>query len=275
MNKMTMIQGIQSDARYFQMMGQALFIGWGILFFGWYTEWLSMLIAISSCLLFQYIAIRFGQAPVHSLRSALITGLGLSLLLRVNDPILMVTAASLAIGQKFLLKWRGYHFWNPANFAIAILVLITRDAWVSPAQWGQEMMVLFLILLIGSWTLNMISRWDVALYFITTIAILVFIRYQWYLGWEFSVSWHQLTTGSFWLYSLFMITDPMTTPQHKWVRRIWAITLGVLTFYLQHLKFIPTAAVWSLLIMTPIVPFLNEGWGKGKFYWMKQQKQNI
>jgi Na+-translocating ferredoxin:NAD+ oxidoreductase RnfD subunit len=275
MSKMTLTQALKSDARYFQMIGQTLFISWGILFFGWHTEWLSMLLALVSVVIFQGIAILAKVAPVHSLRSALITGLGLSLLLRVNEPILMVTAASLAIGQKFLLNWRGYHFWNPANFAIAAMLMVTQDAWVSPAQWGQELMLLLLILFIGSWTLKQLSRWDTALYYMSTMTVLVFIRYQWYLGWDWSVVWHQLTTGSFWLYSLFMITDPMTTPQHKWVRRIWAIVSGVFTFYLQHLKFIPTAAVWSLVIMTPIVPFLNEWWGLGRFYWMKQQKQNI
>jgi len=268
MNKMSTIQWIRSDARFAQMLGQTLFISWGILFLGWSVLWHSMALAIFACLFFQGIAVYLKHAPLHSMRSALITGLGLSLLLRVNDPVLMVTAAGLAISQKFILRWRNYHFWNPANFAIAILVLITKDAWVSPAQWGQEIWIVLMILFLGVLILKQIDRWDTALCFMITISLLVFIRYQFFLGWDFSVAWHQLTTGSFWLYSLFMITDPMTTPVHKWVRRIWAVALAIFTFYLQHFKFIPTAAVWSLALMTPIVPFLNVWFKNKKFNWL-------
>jgi len=264
-----MLTRIQSDARYVQIIGQTAFLCWGILFLGWQEIASSMFIALVSCLSIQGLAIMFGGAPVHSLRSALITGLGLSLLLRVNDPLLMLLAAALAIGQKFLLRWRGYHFWNPANFAIAILVFFSDDAWVSPAQWGQAIGILVLIFFIGVVILRQIHRWDTALIYMTTISILVIIRFQWYLDWDFSVTIHQLTTGSFWLYSLFMITDPMSTPQNKGWRRMWAIGLAGLTFYIQFFMFIPTAAVWSLFLMTPCVPFINEWTKEKKFSWIK------
>jgi len=270
MIKMPQISFSLSDARFIQIFGQTAFLCWGILFLGWHDIILSMSVAIVSCLFFQWLAIRAGIAADHSLRSALITGLGLSLLLRVNDPTLMITAAALGIGQKFLIKWRGFHFWNPANFAIAILVIISQDAWVSPAQWGQSIVVLVIILFIGVVILKHVHRWDTALFYMSTLAALVFIRFQWFLGWEFSVTWHQLTSGSFWLYSLFMITDPMSTPQHKGLRRIWAMLLAGLTFYLQFFKFIPTAAVWSLVLMTPMVPLLNVLVKEKKFNWIKK-----
>jgi hypothetical protein len=61
----------------------------------------------------------------------------------------------------------------------------------------------------------------------------------------------------------------MTTPQRKWVRRGWAVVLAALTFYLQHLKFIPTAAVWSLLMLTPLVPFINHFFVAERWKWIK------
>jgi len=269
MIKMPILSKIQSDARYIQIIGQTTFLCWGILFLGWQEVAGTMFIALASCLVMQGIAIFLGWAPLHSLRSALITGLGLSLLLRVNDPLLMMAAATLAISQKFLLRWKGYHFWNPANFAIAVLVYCSQDAWVSPAQWGQEISIMVLIFFLGVIILKQIHRWDTALFYMTTLALLVVIRFQWYLGWDFSVSFHQLTTGSFWLYSLFMITDPMSTPQHKVARRIWAMALAGLTFYLQFFMFIPTAAVWALFVMTPWVPLINVLNKEKMFSWIK------
>jgi len=88
----------------------------GIILMGWHVHLPLFLWAIFGSVSFQMLAIHFGLANQNSLRSALITGLGLSLLLRVNHPLLMVTAAALAIGQKFVFKYKGYHFWNPANF---------------------------------------------------------------------------------------------------------------------------------------------------------------
>jgi hypothetical protein len=46
--------------------------------------------------------------------------------------------------------------------------------------------------------------------------------------------------------------------------------LAGLTFYLQFFKFIPTAAVWSLVLMTPMVPLLNVLVKEKKFNWIKK-----
>jgi Na+-transporting NADH:ubiquinone oxidoreductase subunit NqrB len=260
---------LRSDSRYFQIIGQSIFLFSGIFLMGWSVHLPLFLLAISSSVAFQMLAIHFGLAQPNSLRSALITGLGLSLLLRVNHPLMMVTAAALAIGQKFVFKYKGYHFWNPANFGIAVLVLLSDQAWISPAQWDHHLWVVGLIVLMGLLVLKSAQRWDTALFFGATLGLLCWIRFSWYLGWEWRVWWHQFNMGSFWLYTMFMITDPMTTPQRRWVRRVWAVFLGILTFYLQHFKFIPTAAVWSLLMLTPLVPFINRFFPTEQWKWIK------
>ncbi|MGB2925425.1 MAG: Na+-transporting NADH:ubiquinone oxidoreductase, subunit NqrB, partial [Limnothrix sp.] len=75
---------------------------------------------------------------VSGLRSSLITALGISLLLRVNHPAVLVLAGSLAIASKFFLKYENKHFFNPANFGIISVLLLTKDAWISPGQWGTD-----------------------------------------------------------------------------------------------------------------------------------------
>ena len=260
-----------TDSRYFQIFGQSLFLVTGIFFLGWGNQLSSFFIAILACFIFQSIAIYMGLAPHHSLRSSLITSLGLCLLLRVNSPWLMVVAAALAIGQKFVIRYKGYHFWNPANFAIGVLVLLTHDAWISPAQWGHFSLVFVAILIVGTYILQDIKRWDTAFFYGVSLLVLCWLRYVYYLGWNWEVWWHQFNTGSFWLYAMFMITDPMTSPQHKWLRRIWAVTLAGATFYVQHFKFIPTAAVWTLFVWTPLVPFLNAWTRSSKWNWIQKK----
>ena len=76
---------------------------------------------------------------LNSLRSAAITALGLCLLLRGNSYQTMILAGSLAIASKFLFRWHGKHFFNPANFGIIAALILTNDAWVSPGQWGTDL----------------------------------------------------------------------------------------------------------------------------------------
>jgi Na+-transporting NADH:ubiquinone oxidoreductase subunit NqrB len=272
-----MLQQIhQTDSRYFQIVGQTTFLLFGLLFLGWDSYLASFALSVISCFFFQAIAIRYlGLSDSKSLRSSLITSLGLCLLLRVNDPLLMVTAAALAIGQKFVFRFNGYHFWNPANFAIAVLVGLTDEAWVSPGQWGHFLAIPICIVVIGALVLKSAQRWDIALVFGLTLAVLCYWRFVVYQGWNVEVWWHQFNNGTFWLYALFMITDPMTSPQNKKARMLWGVVLASAVFYIQHLLFVPTAPVWVLFFMTPIVPFINIWLKSPQWNWKHTLKTSI
>ena len=80
----------------------------------------------------------FVQSVANSIPSALITSLGLSLLLRADHYSTIVLASIAAIVSKFLLRVYDKHIFNPANFGIITVLLLTPDAWVSPGQWGEE-----------------------------------------------------------------------------------------------------------------------------------------
>ena len=57
-----------------------------------------------------------GRHPsLVNVRSALISGLSLCLLLRTNRPGLAILAAVVAIAGKFLIRYRGKHIFNPTN----------------------------------------------------------------------------------------------------------------------------------------------------------------
>ena len=73
-----------------------------------------------------------------SLPSALVTALGLSILVRADHYSTMVLACVAAIASKFLIRINGKHVFNPGNFGIVAALTLTPDAWVSPGQWGEE-----------------------------------------------------------------------------------------------------------------------------------------
>ena len=92
-------------------------------------------------LLTQYACTRFWKLPAFDPRSALISGLSLCLLLRTNSIALAIAAGVITIASKFVVRIRGKHLFNPTNFGIVAMMLLTGQVWVSPGQWGNVTIV--------------------------------------------------------------------------------------------------------------------------------------
>jgi hypothetical protein len=107
-----------ADARHFQIAMLASLFVLHILWLDFGASPLQAVVTITAALAAQFVFVRLCAGPAFDWRSPVITGLSLSLLLRTQEPAMWVAAALLAIGSKFLIRWRGKHFFNPANFAI-------------------------------------------------------------------------------------------------------------------------------------------------------------
>ena len=205
---------------------------------------------------------------ISSLRSALITALGLCLLLRGNDYTTMAIASCLAIASKFLFRFRGKHFFNPANFGIITALILTNDAWVSPGQWGTDWWYLLLFAGMGGLVLKKVGRWDTSLAFLLAYASLEAIRNFW-LGWGWEVWQHQFMSGSLLLFALFMLTDPRSIPNATISRLIWAVSIAVVTFVLQDYFYLSTAIFWALFVISPLTILFDRTWSAPRFTWRK------
>jgi Na+-transporting NADH:ubiquinone oxidoreductase subunit NqrB len=229
--------------------------------------------AIIGCCLQQLIAKAIFQPqenPFPSLRSALITSLGLSLLLRTGHPATMLLASSLAIWSKFIFRWEDKHFFNPANFGIVAAIALTGDAWVSPGQWGEDWWYLLLFLGAGAIVLKKVGRWDTSMTFLLAYASLEAIRNLW-LGWTWDVWAHKLMSGSLIMFALFMVTDPRSIPNAKNARIVWAIAIALLTFMLRNYFYLPNAVFYALFIMSPITILLDYLWTAPAFSWYRSR----
>lgn len=271
---------LPKDARVFQIFALALFLLLGVATRDWTLHPGLIATTIGTCLGVQWLlsgaigstgnALPGGdggvQEQIRSLPSALITGLGLSLLLRADDYPTVMLAASAAIASKFFLRWNGKHIFNPGNFGIITALLLTPDAWVSPGQWGEEGWYALLFLGIGGLVLQRVGRWDTTVVFLGSYAVLEAIRNLW-LGWTWDVWGHRLMSGSLLLFALFMVTDPRTIPDSRSGRLIWAGCIALLTFGLRNLLFLPTAVFWALFILAPLSPLLDWLLPAERFRW--------
>ena len=289
---------ILDDARTYQILFLACFLVLGIGTRDWTLRPDLIAVVIISCLLVQWclsalveytkqkndkiISTNNSQNLVNSilspkvissLRSALITALGLCLLLRGNDYTTMAIASCLAISSKFLFRFRGKHFFNPANFGIIIALILTNDAWVSPGQWGTDWWYLLLFAGMGGIVLKKVGRWDTSVAFLLTYTSLEAMRNFW-LGWGWEVWQHQFMSGSLLLFALFMLTDPRSIPNATIGRLIWAVSIAVVTFILQDYFYLSTAIFWALFIISPLTIFFDRFWSAPRFTWKRNLVAN-
>jgi Na+-transporting NADH:ubiquinone oxidoreductase subunit NqrB len=261
------------DVRDVQILFLCLFLFLGVSTRDWTLQPDLMLATILSCVFTQLLLSAIATFSkdseievISSLRSALITALGLCLLLRSNDYSTMAIAGCLAIASKFLFRFRGKHFYNPSNFGIIAALTLTNNAWVSPGQWGTDWWYLLLFLGAGGIVLNRVGRWDTSAVFLLTYAGLEALRTLW-LGWSWNIWQHQLMNGSLLLFALFMLTDPRSIPNAHLSRFIWAIAIAVLSFILKDYFYISSAIIWSLFVISPVTIWLDSIWKAPRFVW--------
>ncbi len=273
------------DARDYQIFFLGSFLILGLVARDWTVNlaWVALLLA--ACLLTQLaLAWQSHQAQMEpqlgrlqswaeslatvlpSLKSALITGLGLCLLLRSNQLSILLLAGLLAIASKFLLRVNGKHIFNPANLGIIAALGLTGSAWVSPGQWGTAFWLVALFLGCGGLVLGKVGRWDTSAVFFAVYAGLSFGRNLW-LGWAPEVVLHHLSSGSLLVFTLFMITDPRSIPNARSGRILWATAIAILTFILQYGFYLPTAPFWALFCCAPLTIALDRHWLAPRFTW--------
>ena len=204
-------------------------------------------------------------------KSALITALGVTILLRAADPWIWFAAAFTGIALKFLIRIKGKHIFNPGCIGIvAMMLLLGRDAWVSPGQWGQTPLIAGYALALAALTLSSAKRLDIALGFLGTFAAILFARAVW-LGDPMAIPLHQMASGSLLIFAFFMITDPRSTPDSRTGRLLFAMAVAGLTAWFMigpNLRGAPLMALAALAVLTPVLDHILPA---RRFAWTRTQ----
>jgi Na+-transporting NADH:ubiquinone oxidoreductase subunit NqrB len=200
-------------------------------------------------------------------KSAAISGLSLCLLLRSNSIVWPLLAAAIAVGSKFIIRWRGKHIFNPTNIAIVVLLMITPNIWVSPGQWGNVAFFGFLITCLGGLVVNRAARSDVTYAFIVAWSAILIGRSLW-LGEPMSIPIHRLENGALLLFTFFMISDPKTTPDSRVGRILFALMVALGGAYIQFKLFRTNGILWSLAASSLLVPLIDILFPAERYAWI-------
>ena len=256
-----------ADARHFQIaaLGALLAINFAWLDFG--ARPLASALALAGALATQVACSRLFGLQHIDLRSPLITGLSLSLLLRADAPWLPALAGIIAIASKFIFRVDGKHIWNPAGFAIVVLLLTQHGIWISPGQWGTSVWLAALLVFFAILVLQAAQRSDIALFFLGSHGALLVARAVW-LGDPLAIPLHQLQSGSLLIFAFFMISDPRTAPDSRLGRLLFAVSVAALGHYLAFFMQMRPALYVALIALSPLTLLIDRIIPAKRFAWI-------
>jgi enediyne biosynthesis protein E5 len=213
---------------------------------------------------------RVTSKPAPSLLSATITWLSLTLLLRADSLWAMPVAAVFAIASKFVLRVRGKHLFNPANFGVGVALLFLPGTWISPGQWGNDVALAGWLVALGATVTRSARRAEISWLFLLFYLGALAGRVAW-LGQRWAVWTHQLDSGALLLFAFFMISDPMTTPSHQRGRAAHAALVAAIAYAWGFGLFRTNALLWALFVAAPMVAVWDWLWPAPKFVWTSLQ----
>lgn len=260
-----LISALLADPRHYQIAVLSSLILLGIFHFAFQLPWWHVAACIGSTVGTQAIADKLIGRKFDA-RSPLISALSLTLLLRTGSITLSIAAGILAISSKYILRWRGKHIFNPANFGLVILSLLFTGAWISPGQWGTAPIFALFLLGMGGIVTGKAKRWDVSITLLLSYAALIFGRALW-LGDPLSIPVHQMQSGALLVFAFFMISDPKTTPDARLGRVLYAILVASVGFTIQFAFYNAAGIILALILTAPIVPLIDRLIPGGRYHW--------
>jgi enediyne biosynthesis protein E5 len=255
-----------SDARHFQIVALASLLLINLFWIDFGARPLYSALAILSTVATQLVCSRLVGLPYVDLRSPLITGLSLSLLLRADQMWLPAAAGVIAIASKFIFRVDGKHIWNPAGFAIVVLLFTVHGVWISPGQWGTSLWLASLLVFLAVLVLQAAQRSDIALFFLGCHGALLLARAFW-LGDPLAIPLHQMQSGSLLIFAFFMISDPRTSPDSRLGRFLFALSVALLAHYLTFFMQMRPALYVALIALSPVTLLIDRLIPAQKFQW--------
>lgn len=214
------------DPRYLILTFLVSFMVAGQLFLGFFQKWDAFSASVLTATLTELVLSRWVFKEWRFPLSALISGIGIGLLLSSHLVWPYALAAFLAIVCKFVIRIGGSHVFNPNNIAIVtLLYFLPQYAVSTPKQWTNGFGIMLFILVLGMAAAYAARRLDTVLAFIAGYLLFASIRH-WGFGEPFYYSFGPMLGASFQLFTFFMITDPKTTPPTRKIRIIAALLIA-------------------------------------------------
>ena len=256
------------DPRYYIIFLITLILVLGELRYSILGGYSRLVAALTACLATELIFSRFVRGKFVNLSSAYVSGISLSLLTKPQAALLWPFALGgfLAIGSKYVLRYRGRHLWNPSNFAISLLVVVAPGSVaILSHQWGNELATNAVIWFVGLLVVTRAKVLHVTLAYVGSFFVLAVLR-NLIVGGPLLAEIAPITGPMYQLFIFFMITDPQTTVSSRRGRIIVAAIVALMEAVIRvagdfHIGFLSplyvSPPILALAIVGPIAKWID------------------
>ena len=248
----------------------------------------QILVSICACALIEVLITAWQQRVLLWPASAILTGNGVSFILRANGTRhgdwwslngihLFLLAAAVAMLSKYLVRPSGRHVYNPSNIGLVACLLVVGAGSVFPQYlwWGPlgaPVGAALAIIAVGAlMVLRPVRMWPMALCFLVPFTAVIGILAA--AGHTFLASWHSgaISGSDYWLdictspelfiFVFFMMSDPRTAPTTPAARMAYGAATALVSC--AFIAFQPTeygikvAILASLTLVCAFVPLLE------------------
>lgn len=226
-------QWLSLENRYVPPAFITLILLGGQLSYGILESYERTLLAIATAIAVELILGRIFLGKWLNLASAYITGISVGILVRTPAFWPYAVGAALAIMSKYVLRFRGRHFFNPSNFGISVMLfLLPASVAMLSIQWGNNVWSMAVIWVLGSAIIWRLRRFHIcATYAISFLVLAILRAHMIHEPWLAEVS--PITGPEYQLFIFFMITDPKTTVKSKWGQCVVAFLVAVLEMFFR------------------------------------------
>jgi Na+-translocating ferredoxin:NAD+ oxidoreductase RnfD subunit len=231
----------------------------GNLSFGILESYTRTLLAIGSAMAAEVILGRLMTGKWPHLASSYITGISVGILLRSPAFWPYALCSLLAITSKYVVRWKGRHLFNPSNFGICAMLFLASEAVASLSiQWGNNLLAMLVIWLLGSAIIWRLKRFHICATYVVSFLVFALIR-SWMLHqpWQSEIS--PITGPEYQLFIFFMITDPKTTVRSWKGQCVVAFLVAALEMVMRLDQSI-YAPLYALFVVGPIALLVEMWW---------------
>lgn len=223
----------------------------------------KLAVILGTCLATEIALSLFLLGRFPRLSSAYVTGTSLSILLRPRADLIwpLVAGALLAIGSKYVLRYRGRHLWNPSNFGISLLVLLApNQVAILSHELGNDLLGNAVIWIVGLLVASRARVLHVTATYALCFSLLALLRSA-IVGTPVLAEIAPLTGPMYQLLLFFMLTDPPTSPRSRRGRIATVAAVALLEAWMRvgsdlHWPlaslFAPAPPILALFLVGPI-----------------------
>ena len=227
-----------------------------------------LVIALGLCMAVESLFSWFDRGRIVNLLSAYVSGISLTLLIKPQGGVLWPFAlgAVLAIGSKYVLRYRDHHLWNPTNFAVCAL-LLAAPAHVSELshQFGNDLTTNAVIWVFGLVVVSRAGALHITLTYVLSFLMLNGARAA-LVGQPILPELAPISGPMYQLFVFFPITDPRTIVRGRRRQIVVALCIAVMETVIRLASDagwpLPTAfnaapALLALWLVGPVAKWLD------------------